>query len=402
MQPDKLSELLPRPGASPTRPANPGFEEYLTQRRIPNLDGLRGLAILLVLFHHVPTFTHPWVSQLQHHANHGVSLFFVISGYIVMTLILREMRRYGAVDIKGFLWRRILRLWPLYYLVLAGEAFLVFAIRAYSPENQVLFEEKLICYALYCSNWLETSGQGPFFVSWSLAVEEQFYLLLSLMLLVFRTPWLIAITTGMLVGKVALVNGPIGLDLALVPWRILLSYSEAILLGVLLAYALDRPRLFSAFARIARWPVAVGLLMIAFLACLALTDLDNRSSLAALNLYVVCTLLVAVSAISRQLPLLGAKALSTLGLLSYGIYLMHMPVISVVKKITQDPAIVLLLTSLLVIPMAWLSFHYFEEPIRRLGRRGRASARPLAARDHSSSAHIESLAPEPQMPPRSA
>lgn len=90
------------------------FSSYLSRRHIPNLDGLRGLAILLVLAHHVPTSSVGWIAQFQYHGKHGVSLFFVISGYIVMTLMLREIRKSGVVDVRRFLVRRILRLRPLY------------------------------------------------------------------------------------------------------------------------------------------------------------------------------------------------------------------------------------------------------------------------------------------------
>ena len=61
--------------------------------------------------------------------------------------------------------RRMLRLCPLYFAVLLLESFQVFVVGAYSAENQQLFADKLPCYILYCSNWLETSGQGPFFVA---------------------------------------------------------------------------------------------------------------------------------------------------------------------------------------------------------------------------------------------
>jgi len=134
-----------------------GFSSYLSRKRVPNLDGLRGLAILLVLAHHVPTSSVDWFARFQHHGSHGVSLFFVISGYIVMTLMLRELRKSGGIDVRGFLVRRILRLWPLYYLILLVEAGLVYVAQVYSPENQALFTDNLACYVLYCSNWLETS-----------------------------------------------------------------------------------------------------------------------------------------------------------------------------------------------------------------------------------------------------
>lgn len=347
------------------------FGRYLSRRRIPNLDGLRGLAILLVLAHHVPVAAYDWVARLQHNGKHGVSLFFVISGYIVMTLILRESRSAGSVDVRGFLVRRALRLLPLYYVVLLGEAVLVFLAQAYSPENQALFSDKLACYVFYCSNWLETSGEGPFFVAWSLAVEEQFYLALAGLLLFWRPQSLVPLAAALLLLKPALVLAWPQLDPALLPWRILLSYSEAILLGVLLACLLDHARGFAVFSRLVAVPGAVGLLFVAAGAFLLFGDLGSKTSLAALSFYLVCTLLVGACASGVGLPVLDGRLLPRIGVLSYGIYLMHMPVLSAVKRVTTEPAQVLCLTLLAVIPLAWLSFRFFEEPVRNLGRRPR-------------------------------
>lgn len=345
------------------------FSDYLAKRRIPNLDGLRGLAILLVLAHHIPAAQSVWINQLQQNGKHGVSLFFVISGYIVMTLLLREFRQSSRINVRGFLWRRLLRLWPLYYLILLSESALVFIGRVYSPENQTLFAENFVCYALYCSNWLETSGQGPFFVAWSLAVEEQFYLLLSLMLLFLRPAQLVAAFVGLLALKVLLIHGPVGIEPVELPWRILLSYSEAIILGVLLAYFLNESKRFTSFLRFADSRIAKGVLISVLALFLVFGQLDEKSDVATLFFYCICTLLVGVCATQERLPIIGGRILSRVGLLSYGIYLMHMPVLSVVKKVTADPAIVMVLTLASVIPMAWLSFTFFEAPIRRLGKK---------------------------------
>lgn len=357
------------------------FSGYLARKRIPNLDGLRGLAILLVLAHHIPTAATGWVAHFQHNGRYGVSLFFVISGYIVMTLMLREARRSSTIDVRRFLWRRVLRLWPLYYLILLAESVLVFVAQAYSPDNQALFADKLVCYALYCSNWLETSGEGPFFVAWSLAVEEQFYVLLSLLLLVLRPAQLMAVFGAMLAIKIVLIHGRPEADFAALPWRIFLSYSEAILLGVLMAYFLDERRRFRWFVRLAASRSALTFLVATFSAFLLFGQLENTSGASALTFYLVCTLLVGACAVNARLPLIGGRILSWMGLLSYGVYLMHMPVLSAAKRISTDPTMVMAITIAVVLPLAWLSFTFFEEPIRRLGRgqallRSRRSDRP--------------------------
>jgi peptidoglycan/LPS O-acetylase OafA/YrhL len=292
-----------------------------------------------------------------------------------MTLMLREARKSGGIDVGGFLARRILRLWPLYYAILLLEAGLVYVMQVYSPENQALFGDKLACYVLYCSNWLETSGQGPFFVSWSLAVEEQFYLFLSLLLLVFRPAWVAAIFGGLLIAKILLINWA-RLDPAGLPWRIVLSYSEAIVLGVLLAFLLNNRRSFDWFGRFTAYRSMPAILLLVFCGFLLFGSLEHKSDLPALAFFVVCALLVGVCAVREELPILGGKLLSWIGLVSYGIYLMHMPILSAVKKVTMDPLLVMLLTLMLVLPIAWLSFNFFEEPIRQWGRRRIRTRKP--------------------------
>ena len=285
-----------------------------------------------------------------------------------MTLMLREIRQSGAINVKGFLVRRIIRLWPLYYVMLLAEAALVFVAQIYSPDNQTLFADKFVCYVLYCSNWLETSGQGPFFVSWSLAVEEQFYLFLSFLLLFLRPKLVVVVFAALLVMKVALVNW-VQLDIAALPWRVILSYSEAILLGVLLAYFLNGRRRYAWFNIFASSRYTPAMLLVIFGGFLVAGQLDNKSDLNALTFYLVCTLLVGVYAVIDKLPIIGGKTLSLIGLLSYGIYLMHMPVLSAVKRFTTEPMLVMMLTLAIVLPLAWASYSFFEEPIRRLGRR---------------------------------
>ena len=344
------------------------FVSYLGRKRIPNLDGLRGIAVLLVLIHHVPMSSISWIAHFQQYSKHGVSLFFVISGYIVMTLMLREFRNSGTIDTGGFLVRRCLRLWPLYYAILLLEAGLVYVAQVYSPENQALFTDKLACYALYCSNWLETSGQGPFFVSWSLAVEEQFYILLSLLLLMFRPGWIVLIFSILLLVKFTTVNF-FNVDLSLLPWSIILSYSEAIILGVGLALLLNHRWFYDMFNRAFAFRFLPAFLLIILSAFILFGNLAYKSDLAAIAFYIVCALLVGACVIRNELPVLGGRVLSSIGLLSYGIYLMHMPILSAVKKLTMDPVLVFLCTLIIILPLAWLSFRFFEEPIRHWGRK---------------------------------
>ena len=158
------------------------FEAFQANSYFNALDGLRAVSILMVLLHHVPRFQQGLMHTLQANGRYGVAFFFVISGFLICTLFLREEQKTGRIDLWKFYGRRALRLLPLYYAALLLQAVFVFAFKQYAPENQELFREKLPAYLLYYSNWLATATQGPFFCAWSLAVEEQFYLAFGLLM----------------------------------------------------------------------------------------------------------------------------------------------------------------------------------------------------------------------------
>jgi len=155
------------------------FENYLEIKFFHNLDILRCLAIILVFVHHITLqtthFLHPYLNNLHLNGRFGVRLFFVISGYLIMSLIIREELYFKQFNIKNFLIRRGLKIYPLYFLMLFVYCIMIFQLNMYSPENQLLFKDKLISYIFYYSNFLATATIGPFFVAWSLAAEEQFY-----------------------------------------------------------------------------------------------------------------------------------------------------------------------------------------------------------------------------------
>lgn len=134
-----------------------------------SLDGLRGLAILLVLlFHYEFIIGFGWV---------GVQLFFVLSGYLITSLLLKEKENPLGFYIKRFYWRRTLRIFPIYYLYIAFVA-VIFLLRGI-PED---FKDLLPFLATYTFNFYPLVGtysyHDLFFTHfWSLSVEEQFYLM---------------------------------------------------------------------------------------------------------------------------------------------------------------------------------------------------------------------------------
>ena len=149
------------------------------QRRIPQLDAVRGLAILVVMVHNLsPKYPLLHLEQLFGNGWMGVDLFFVLSGFLI-TGILVDTKQSESY-FKNFYVRRCLRIWPLYYSLLL---FMFVVIRFLNPSQfHTVLEQSSPWWAfpLFLQNFLlplSTNAAGPLGVTWSLAIEEQFYLL---------------------------------------------------------------------------------------------------------------------------------------------------------------------------------------------------------------------------------
>lgn len=387
--PDPTEALDNRPTArragAPTRLHT--FDTFQATPYFPALDGLRAWAILLVLFHHVPLFAPGFWHDVQQNGRYGVSFFFAVSGFLICTLLLREKDRTGRVQWRKFYARRALRLLPLYYVTLAAQCVLVFWLHQYSPENQELFRTKLPAYMLYFSNWLATATQGPFFYAWSLAVEEQFYLGFGLLLWLMPRRQIVTLLAFALATKFAVYQLFGSIDEQSTLWRILFSYQEAILWGVLLAFALNTRHGFSWLTRLLRLRATLPLLAVAVAAWLCRAPLETQSTWDAEVLYVLMTLTIAAAVVRRRTPVLAYPPLAFVGKISYGIYLLHTFVIYAVKKIPafSDPVTCFVVSVPLSIAIAAVVYRCFERPIidyykRRLSpleKIARESAPPL-------------------------
>jgi len=162
----------------------------------PELDGLRFIAFMMVYVFHegVPrpllvrligtTAGH----ALTQNGGYGVQLFFILSGYLITALLLREEARYGRIALRAFWVRRILRIWPLYYLIIViGFGLLpAFEGQVGTPAYGRLLRIHLIPFLGFLGNWsMALIGPVPFdwlSVLWSVCVEEQFYLVVPLLI----------------------------------------------------------------------------------------------------------------------------------------------------------------------------------------------------------------------------
>jgi peptidoglycan/LPS O-acetylase OafA/YrhL len=144
--------------------------QFLEQRHFSSLDGVRFFCILAVLWHH----SYPPGGLLSTRGFLGVDMFFVLSGFLIVTLLLREQSTVGWVSLRKFYARRALRIFPIYYGMLLI-LILAYSLFPYRTDKEASFFSVLPFYLTYTSNWslVKAGGLG---IAWSLATEEQFYL----------------------------------------------------------------------------------------------------------------------------------------------------------------------------------------------------------------------------------
>jgi peptidoglycan/LPS O-acetylase OafA/YrhL len=151
-------------------------------KRREGLDGFRGFGCLLVMLGHTQ-----WQGKMiLPGALVAMDLFFVLSGFLIGSLLLSELRKTGTISLASFWKRRAIRLLPVFY-VYFGIVATVYGITRFSPILGTDAEVSLLSTGLYASNWAVARGYdlGVFFVTWSLSLEEQFYVLCPLVFLFF-------------------------------------------------------------------------------------------------------------------------------------------------------------------------------------------------------------------------
>jgi peptidoglycan/LPS O-acetylase OafA/YrhL len=360
---------------------------------LPGLDGLRALAVIGVVLYHAGF---AWIPG----GFLGVEVFFVISGYLITSLLITEWQGKGGIDLKAFWLRRARRLLPaLFVLLLATLAFAVIFL----PEEVAGLRRDSAAAMGYFTNWslilrnqsyFETVGRPSLLKHlWSLAVEEQFYLCWPLIfmglmgLLRSRRRALWAVLAGAVASWLwmAFLYRP-DLD----PSRVYYgtdTRAAGLLIGAALAFAWIPARHAAAetSAALSRWlrlraglaSAALDLAGLAALVALAIfyvrideyQPLLYRGGFALVGLATVAAIAVAVQPRARVVPrLLGWGPLRWVGLRSYGIYLWHWPVFQVTRPqldLPFDglPLLALRLTVTLI--LVELSYRLVEIPVRK-------------------------------------
>ncbi len=376
--------------------AGPPSPTRRTLPMMPGLDGVRAVAVIAVVLYHLEV---GWLPA----GFLGVDVFFVVSGFLITSLLVADIRRFGRFDVKRFWVRRARRLFPALILLLLG----VVAFTAVMMPDEVRGLRGDVFAAFgYVTNWALIYSDTSYFEAmarppllrhlWSLAVEEQFYLLWPLAVAagwaLLRRRMLSLVWLGALasVALMALLYEPLS-D----PSRVYFgtdTRAVGLLIGAGLAFITDPARLVR--PRTGRSRVMIELAGWAGLAALAawmVLGSEFAGSMYRGGFLVVsvasAALVIGTAAPTSTARLLSIPVLGWIGRRSYGIYLWHWPVIMVTRP-ELDVAVsgwrLDLVRVALTVALAALSFRFVERPIIEKGlggwMRGMLVPRPRPAR----------------------
>lgn len=332
------------------------------------IDGLRALAVVPVILFHAgfQFFSGGFV---------GVDVFFVISGYLITSILVAEMQS-GRFSLAAFYERRARRILPALALVMAVSV--PFAWLWLSPAAMRDFAESMIAVAIFVSNFLFWRESGyfdsdaelkPLLHTWSLAVEEQYYLIFPLLLMLLWPAGRRTLTTSVVIlaiSSLVYAQWTISRDQA-ASFFLLPSRAWELLAGCLAALCLGNA---STWPGMKSWQQSALALAGIMMILAAVFGFDNRTPFPGFYalLPVIGTVLIILFAAPDNLAgkILGLRPLVAIGLISYSAYLWHQPMLAFARLSDADEPTLAIMWLLIVATFlfAWLSWRYVEAPFR--------------------------------------
>ncbi len=380
--------------------------------RLPALDGVRGIAIALVMVYHFFAVTGPDGSQLDRVVTHvtgvgwsGVDVFFVLSGFLI-TGILLDARSGSSPYFRTFYGRRVLRIFPLYYGALVMLLFVLPQVQDIDPVRLASFRDHQLWYWTYTLNLRQTFGGSPTsdivesWHLWSLAIEEQYYIVWPTVVLMLGRRNLLGACLGMIAFSVGLriAMRIAGADEQLI-YKFTLTRMDGLAAGSALAIIARSPANLARFARLMPYAAAAAVAVLAGIAITSGELAPYDTNVLSFGLLPVTVLGAAILVAALRAPersaaslFFNAAPLRWLGRYSYGLYVVHWPVAIALSRdtsIVDGPPVIsgstilgrLLFfgTALAVTSsIAWLSWHLYESQFLKLKDRLPYAAAPPA------------------------
>jgi peptidoglycan/LPS O-acetylase OafA/YrhL len=370
--------------------------EKIAPTKFYGLDNLRAFAIIMVfLFHYPRWFDHPaWFPDIVKFGWTGVDLFFVLSGFLIASQLFTQIKKEGSFSMKGFYIKRIFRILPIYYFVLA----LYFLFPVLSGDQLLPPLWKFLTFT-HNLNFTDFAHHRAFGVVWSLCVEEHFYLVLPVtLLLLLKTGWLkkagvlllILFLAGFLIRMycwyeiyLPQCNGIADSMENKFLWIQTIYYPtycrlDGLLVGVAIAGLYNNlPSLFSRLSKYANIIIALGLIILTIAYFVCINPIGFNKSIFGFPLVSIGFGFLVLGAIipTSFLYQWKSKALTKIAELSYALYLIHMGVILLSQNIlfkfgiTKDSNLTFILSMIFCILVALVLHYSIEKPFMKM--RGR-------------------------------
>lgn len=340
----------------------------------PGLNGLRAIAALIVLVWHVDQYIELFDLQaygfyLNKMAEHAVDLFFVLSGFLITYLLLLEKEQAGIIRLKKFYLRRILRIWPLYYLALLIS--LIFIYFGIVPlPNNISFS--VLCYTFLLANlaYILKINIKSITPLWSVGVEEQFYLLWPN--IVQRTRQYVKVFIAVYIFYILL---KIFFYLLLTPQSAVFRFIDVTRINIMCMGAVGAvlyyrqnsylKHLYRKEVQLIAWGILIASCIYSPIHIRPFFDAD-------INAFIYLILILNVATNPNTLVVLENPYISLLGKISYGIYVYHLIIIYlfayICKQLAFSPNYLTILITVLITTLivAYCSYQYFEKAFLRL------------------------------------
>lgn len=392
-QPNSNLQVVAQPPANPARkkPATVTVQPPLRYRirRVSAIDGLRGLAVLVVVIYH-------FFGSLAPGGFMGVDMFFVLSGFLITSLLIRERAAMGRVDLKQFWLRRARRIFPAAMAVLVLTTAIAGLVQG---DAAVGLKSQFFGTIFFANNWVQIAGSQSYFADsgvqifahyWSLAVEEQFYVIFPLIFVLFSrfgSGWLKVVVSTLAIASFLWMLALY--DPQADPTRVYYgtdTHSFGLLLGVLLA-CVTTTKVSDPHAD--SWPMAwanknkalistIG--MIALVGLIVMVAVVPDTSVftyrGGLLLASILTMILLATLLCETGPahwLMNRYELRWLGERSFSIYLWHWPVIVIIKQLVYNNKLgwsdwaIGIMAVVISLPLSHFSYEWIETPIRRKG-----------------------------------
>lgn len=368
----------------------------ITRYYKPELDVLRLCAFLFVFFVHrldlapIDPEKYYWGYHISLIGNYGVPLFFFLSAFLITELLTREQQQFGKISVKSFYIRRMLRIWPLYFMFFFGMVLLTSTTDVF---DKVILPKAQLAFTLFSGNWYITfNGWQSYCINplWSISVEEQLYILLPLVLFFSGKKGLKIFSFLALIGAYITI-----IYYALHPtdgfsgqWTNSFVQFQFFAAGILLSVYLKgwEPK-WSFIPRIALFIIGVICWLVASIICEINADAPH---LATIQQSISGWFLILVGVIMLFFSLYGASAryiplsLAYLGRISYGMYVFHITIYWLVYNLFKEElttfsqkiglldwknAVGAIIAFAITVILAMLSYNFFEKPFLKLKAR---------------------------------